>query len=166
MPIQKTITAYAFSELNEKAKEKAREWMRNSIMDNIDWATPITEGAKEDGVIITAWDATQGTASGHTEEGPLSVAQKIQDGHGEGTKTRELAEIFLNERDAAINTEGEDLDKLLDPIDTRFFHDLLKLYGRFYKDYFEERLKDESIDEDIEANEYLFTEKGSRTIVL
>ena len=175
MPTLKTITVYTFDELSEEAKKKAREWMRGHAL-NYDWWDFIYEDAASVGIKITGFDLGRASYCAGTIEDTESTAHAILKNHGEECETHKTASAYLKDRDDAIeaaprNEDGEfedegALDDKLDEIAGEFIKSILEDYRICLQREYEYRLSDEAIDEDIRANEYLFTEGGQRYATL
>ena len=175
MPTVKTITAYTFDELSEEAKEKAREWMRDHALE-YDWWDFIYEDAANVGIKITGFDLGRGSYCNGTIEDAEGTAHAILKNHGEEGETYKTASAYLKERDEAIDAAPRDedgefedegaLDDKLDEIAGEFIKSILEDYRICLQREYEYRLSDEVIDEDIRANEYLFTEEGRRSATL
>ena len=102
---------------------------------------------------------------------PETTAHYITKNHGEQCETYKTAAAYLKERDELIDTWPSDgdqdtLDEKLDELDEEFTESILEDYRIILDKEHDYRLSDEAIDEDISANEYLFTEEGKRSMVL
>lgn len=230
------VKAYEFDELDDKAKEKAREWFRSGNCDDNFWSECTLEEAEEQaalmGIDITNnkdsrgahiyysgfWSQGDGACFEGTWRASDVKADKVADGWGEGPATTEIkriaavfAEIAKKYPHASFTVkhrghyshenctefdfnsgheycEPKDLeafrdsadqtdDGLSDKMDDCFFQgtdDELKeaakdfmrwIYRQLEKEY-EYQNSDEQVDDNIRANEYLFTEGGSRRMVL
>lgn len=173
MPKQITVTAYTFDELNDKAKDKAREWMRRCVGEDYAWADSITDDAANVGLKITGWNLDRGASCELSfEDSEYLTAKKIVENHGDTCDTYQAAQTFLSAKRFAqtaydaddISSEAAD-DLEVAAIDT-FKKALQAAYLDMLRKQWEYALSDESIDEGIQANEYLFTEAGSRCAVL
>lgn len=170
-----SITAYNFDELSDKAKDKAREWMRNSGVCMDEWWDSTYEDAANVGIKITSFDTGRGQEIDGKVEDTESTAHRIVKDHGEGCETYKTAAAYLKERDEAIEaapkdedgeTDTDALDEKLDELGEEFTRAILEDYLEILCDEWAYRLSDEAIDEDIRANDYLFTAEGSRTATL
>ena len=230
------VKAYEFDELDDKAKEKAREWFRSGNCDDNFWSECTLEEAEEQaalmGIDITNnkdsrgahiyysgfWSQGDGACFEGTWRASDVKADKVADGWGEDPATTEIkriaavfAEIAKKYPHASFTVkhrghyshenctefdfnsgheycEPKDLeafrdsadqtdDGLSDKMDDCFFQgtdDELKeaakdfmrwIYRQLEKEY-EYQNSDEQVDDNIRANEYLFTEGGSRRMVL
>ena len=230
------VKAYEFDELDDKDKEKAREWFRSGNCDDNFWSECTLEEAEEQaalmGIDITNnkdsrgahiyysgfWSQGDGACFEGTWRASDVKADKVADGWGEGPATTEIkriaavfAEIAKKYPHASFTVkhrghyshenctefdfnsgheycEPKDLeafrdsadqtdDGLSDKMDDCFFQgtdDELKeaakdfmrwIYRQLEKEY-EYQNSDEQVDDNIRANEYLFTEGGSRRMVL
>ena len=166
MPTQKTVTCYTFDELSDKAKEKARDWMRECTFDNLDWAYFLEEDAKEIGTELIEWNADYGTAKVKMED-PDHTAALILQNHGNATDTWTAADNYTSAMLEASKIEDDDeRGEAVETIRSDFYTELGAAYGIMVRKEYTYRGTDEAIDGDIEANEYLFTESGSRTFTL
>lgn len=170
MPTTRTIQVYQFAELDDSAKDKAREWYRSTI--DYGWWDSVYEYAERIGIKIDSFDIDRHKIGGKATKDPHEVADKILAEHGETCDTYTLAESFLRERDKAVDTaerndDGEfvnewDLDKQLDKIEAEFVRAVLEEYLSILRKEWDYLNSDESVDESILANEYEFDEQGNR----
>jgi hypothetical protein len=173
---QLTINAFTFDELSDKAKDKAREWMRNNGISLDEWWDSTYEDAKQAGIKIEGFDLGRAQSIDGKVDQPETTAHYITKNHGEHCETYKTAAAYLKERDAVIAAARKDengdwldeneLDANLDNVDEEFTRSILEDYRIILDKEHEYRLSDEAIDEDIQANEYLFTENGSRSVTL
>ena len=165
-------TVYSFSELSDAAKEKAREWYRNGALD-YDWWESTYEDAEQAGLKITSFDLERNRhAKGEFISGAENCAWLIENNHGDTCETYKTAKAFLAERDEAVNTAPKDengelenereLDEKLDDIESDFLKSILEDYSILLQKEYEYLMSNESVDENILANEYTFTANGKR----
>ncbi len=173
MAKQITITAYTFDELSDKAKDKAREWMRRCVGEDYGWADFIESDAAEVGLKITGWNLDQGAyCKLEAAFTPNRVSELILEHHGEGCDTRKAAEDYrtsllaIQRKADNGDTNMEEEEDATAQAEQEFLNALQGCYLQMLRAEWEYRLSDEGIDEDIHANEYLFTEDGSRTTIL
>ncbi len=150
----KTITTvvYTFDELNDKAKEKARDWYRLGGFENQDSWDTTSEDAAQIGLKIVSLDdhrANEGEFMGSA----IETMEKIKADHGEVCETYQTALRY----ETALREDPED-----DNIAHEFLHDLLEDYRVMLNKEIEYRYSDEAVDEMILANEYTFTAEGKR----
>ena len=168
----KTITLYEFNELSDTAKEKAREWYRGGALD-YDWWDSIYDDAKRIGIKITAFDLDRNRhATGELLASAEETAHKIEKEHGDSCETYKTAKQYLADRDKLVESAERDengefvdeysLDCALDDLDAEFLNSLLEDYSVILQKEYEYLLSDESVDENILANGYTFTEDGKR----
>jgi hypothetical protein len=171
MPTTVTVTAYTFDELSDKAKDKARERMR-SCLDGDELAQGTVEDADQVGIEITGWDIGRAQQCDLAfREDADETAALILANHGEECDTHKAATAY---RAAIANlaskyteeTEDHDENMAADKIRAAFMVELEGCYLRMLTSEHEDRLSDEAIDEDIRANDYLFTEEGKRSVAL
>lgn len=163
---------YEFDELQDTAKEKARDWYREGAF-NHDWWEHIYEDAATAGLRLKSFDLDRNRpATGEFIAGALECAHKIVDNHGEDCETRKTAEAFLKERDGLVDAAPRDedgefesehgLDEKLDACEAEFMKSILEDYSIILQKESEYMVSNEVVDENIKANEYTFTESGKR----
>jgi hypothetical protein len=148
-----TVKLYQFDELDEKAKERAREWARNDQgMRGQYQFEYLIEDANTIGLDINSLDdhrANEGEFLGTA----LECARKILKNHGKTCETYNTAMRYIDA------LESKD-DNITDVARHEFLHDLLEDYRVLYNQEIEYIYSNEAIDEDMRANEYEFTEGG------
>jgi hypothetical protein len=162
-----TRTLYTFDELSNPAKEKAREWMREFVGGNYDWADFIECDAKSVGLEIKGWNLDRGAYCNLSmTERPDRVCELIMDNHGEGCDTRNAAMEYRAQcTSIALDLEAGRIDQyeaedLEDANKAEFRNNLASCYLDLLRREWEYRMSNEAIDENITANEYEFTEDG------
>lgn len=151
--MRKTICrdVMTFDELNDSAKEKARDWFRERLFD-YDWFDSTYEDAETIGLKITGFDVDRGTITGNLTESVGEVCRRILDNHGASCDTYKLAQQYFKRKSI---TGG--------PFTVEEFQrDLLEEYLVMLRHEVEYMQSNEYIDEGILANEYTFTETGKR----
>lgn len=143
-----TTTVYEFDELNDKAKEKARDWWREHVLD-YDWWEYLCEDAKTIGLEITEFDCYSREIKGKLFKSIGECASLILANHGKTCDTYILAKGYYGNR------------KLGKPYPD-FEYDLLQCYLSLLIKEMDYLLSDEQVDESIEANGYTFTKDGKR----
>lgn len=154
---------YKFSELNEKAQEKAIEKFYYVNVD-YEWWETIYEDANNIGLKITGFDLYRN----HNVQSEFllaanEVAANIFRDHGETCETYKTAKSFMEGWEPVFATymeteEGE--DKLID-MEDEFLKFILEDYSIMLQHEYEYLTSREAIVESIEANEYEFLEDGS-----
>jgi hypothetical protein len=174
----KTIqtTVYEFDELNDDAKEKAREWFREHALD-YDWWESIYEDAANIGLRITSFDLERNRhAKGEFKffGGASQCAGLILTEHGKDCETFKTATAFLKDLEALnkacaevdgddeTNAEFEAWQDKRGLLEQDFERSLLEDYSIILQKEYEYQLSNEQVDESIRANEYTFTETGKR----
>lgn len=168
----KETKVYQYDELSDKAKEKARDWFREASS-GYEWWESTYEDAENVGIKISGFDIGRGSyCKGKFISGSEETAHKIEKEHGETCGTYKKARAYLAERDRIIDAapkdesgdvENEgDLDAALDEADADFLRDILEDYRIILSKEYEFQQSDETIAENIRANEYEFTENGKR----
>jgi len=166
MAKQLTFAAYTFDELSDKAKDKARQWMRESLGANTDWADSIIDDAKQAGVFLPEWDADSGTASVHCPDVERTV-DYILANHGSECDTHKAAKAYRDAMGAIPDTgQDEDEQERTDAAMNILHDELGRCYGNALRAEMEYMFYGEGLDDTIEANSYLFSEDGSRTVTL
>lgn len=172
MSKQIMTTVYQFDELDEKAKEKARNWYRSGALD-YEWWESTYDDAKSIGLEITEFGLDRDRhACGRFIDGALECANSILKEHGETCETYKTAKSFLKERDEVVNTAPKDengdfeneyeLDEKLDDIEADFLKSILEDYSIILQKECEWLMADEQVDDSIRSNEYTFTVEGKR----
>lgn len=146
-----TKTVYEFDELNDRAKEKARDWYREHALD-YDWWECVYEDAANIGLKITGFDLGRAQeCTGVLTESIGKIASLIISNHGKTCDTYKLACDYYEAK------------KLGAPMDEDTFkRHLLECYRIMLDKEFEYLNSSESVDENIRANEYTFSENGKR----
>jgi hypothetical protein len=146
-----TRTLYQFDELpTEKAKDKARDWFREGMF-NYGWWDHIYEDAKNIGLEITSFDDYN--ISGELKVSVTECCSRIIANHGKLCTTYRLAEWFFKNK-----ADNKGKPYFLED----FKREILGLYKIMLKEEIEYMESNESVDENIRANEYEFTEDGKR----
>lgn len=166
MPTTITVTAYSFDELSDKAKDKARQWWRD-LLDAYDVSDWTTEDAKAAGLELTEWDvSSRPTCTIRFAHGARNAAKLILANHGESCDTHTAAKQYLDaEADAVALEDAGDVDgaaEKLEEAESAFRKALERAYAEMLKAEYDHAYSDEVTDENIRANEYLFTEDGKR----
>lgn len=166
-----TTTVYEFDELNDKAKEKARDWYRDGALD-YEWWDSTYEDAERAGLKITSFDLDRNRhACGEFIKYAEDCAKRILAEHGQDCETFKTAAAFLKEREAltikhadpeASNGLTYDGDQAIEECESEFLKSILEDYSIMLQKEMEYLMSDESVDELIRANEYTFTETGKR----
>lgn len=178
MPKTIETTVYKYEEMEDKAKEKAREWYH--LMSCHDkWWTDVYEDAEQAGIKITEFDIDRGSMINGEFDGktPFQVAMYIRYNHGVTCETHKTAVKYLQawevlgpEPDDHTNTPSGDYDydtaqaweKKKEDIDVEFKQAILEDYLSTLRQEYEYKTSKECIEENIIANEYTFTAKGKR----
>jgi hypothetical protein len=159
-----TVKVYKYSELSDKAKEKARDWfLENAVFDY--WYDSTYEDAKQIGIEITGFDIDRGSfcnidlLNGYNKTALLIIEQ-----HGECCDTYIAAKEFLLEYGKLeLDSEGYVKDSEQKETIKETFHIALKnAYLSNLRKEYEYQTSEECIAEGMEANEYEFTENGKR----
>lgn len=158
MPKQKITLVYQFDELDEKAKERAREWYRAGALDYAWWES-VYEDAAQVGLKITGFDVGRAQSiDGELTISAMESVSSILTTHGEDCDTYKLASRYYPQL-LALDIEEEDKAQQLEEEYTR---ELKEEYWHMLNREMEYLLSDECVDETIRANEYEFLETGKR----
>lgn len=153
-----TIELYQFNELNSAAKENARDWYRQGGFD-YDWYDSVYEDAKNVGLKITGFDCGRGSSIDIEYISGWSigdVCRQIIKDHGEHCDTYKFAMEFYRLRHTGYTRkQGEDYRE-------EFLQGIGEEYLSMLRKELEYLESNESIDENIIANEYEFTSTGKR----
>ncbi len=158
MPKQKITTVYQFDELNDEAKEKAREWYRSGALD-YEWWESTYEDAARAGLKITAFDLERAQSiDGELIMSAMESVSNIITTHGEDCDTHKLASRYYPQ---LLAQDIEDEDKA-QQLEEEYARELKEVYWHMLNEEMEYQLSDECVDETIMANEYEFLENGNR----
>lgn len=170
MPRKKEVSVYKFSELKDRAKQRARDWYLQVALD-YEWWENVYEDAANIGLVISGHDISRSPdADGKFTKRATSVAEAILKEHGNSTETYKDARDFLKDwkaKEAAYykadedNTDFEDTREAED-LEEEFLGFLLHDYAQILQTDYEWLISDEQVDEAIESNDYEFNEDGSR----
>lgn len=153
------IKVYSFDELEDSAKEKAREWYREGALD-YEWWEFIYGDAENAGIEITEFDlGGRKHIKGKLTVPALESADAIIADHGKDCGTRKTAEQF---RKALLDYANDEDGEVENPAD-EYLQAILEDYFVMLDHEYEYLLSDENVDEAIRANEYTFLENGERS---
>lgn len=159
MPTTHTILSYKFEELSPKAKERARDWFRESALD-YDWWDSTYEDAASIGLKITGFDLGRGgRVDGSFTQTAKEVAVNIMANHGDECRTYIEAIAFLLEDVEAI---GVDAEEAAEARAQQFERNIRGAYWDILNTESEYLTSDECVDESITANDYDFDADGRR----
>lgn len=148
-----TVKLYQFDELSDKAKEKARDWARNDDGMRQQYEFDyVLEDAKTIGLSIHTLDDRR-CSEGEFIKGALECARLIRENHGKTCETFKTVARYWKGINSNDETERENSEH-------EFLHDLLEDYRVMLNEAVEYAYGQEAIDEDMQANEYEFTEEG------
>lgn len=153
------VKLFQYSELSEKAKEKARQWYLEADTFDFQWDCHV-EDAKNIGLKLTEWDHYRGTIKGELTLDLTQVLANIVKDHGPECATTITAKEYqakyskLSE-EQIINGEDEEIRE-------DFLRAILEDYRVMIDKDYEYSQSEEAIAETMEENEYDFTEAGKR----
>ncbi len=143
-------TVYRFDELEEDAKETARNWFREGAFNYERWNSTY-EDAERIGLQITEFDIDRGTIGGRLLLTGRESARLILNDHGAASPTYETAVDYLYRR-----TRVEPF------IEDDYLYSILQDYLYMLRDEYEYLYSDECVEENIRCNEYEFLTDGER----
>lgn len=152
MPTTHTVLSYKFSELNAKAKDRARDWFREGALD-YDWWDATYDDAARIGLKITGFDLNRGgRVDGKFTESAKDVAANIMANHGDSCRTYiESVDFLLSFCDEPTDEQAEQFERNI----RGAYLDILNNEAAYLT-------SDEACDESIEANDYDFDASGRR----
>lgn len=151
---------FAFDDLDDDAKDVARNWYREGALD-YDWWDSTFEDAETIGLRIKSFELDRGrNATGVFTKDVDEVIELILENHGESCETFKTALQYKGELQIARkNDENQDE---LDEIEEEFRKSLLEDYSIMLQHEYEYLLSDKAVDDMIRANEYTFDKFGNR----
>ncbi len=167
---------FNFEDLDDKAKDVARNWYREGALDH-DWWDSTFEDAETIGLKITSFEIDRGRyAEGEFKffGGAEQCAGLILQNHGDQCETYKTAKQYLADLaklnaeieavdgDDETNCEYETWQDKRGELNDEFLKSLLEDYSIMLQQECDYLLSDEAVDESIEANEYTFTAEGKR----
>jgi len=161
------VKVYEYAELNDEAKEKARQWLLEGGMD-YQWAWEgINNDSESVGLKITEMDPQgQGRSDGRFIGSAIETALKIVKEHGKTCETYKTAKAYL-EAVKALGEEPEDgwsvsEEARLEDLEDEFLRGILSDYRINARKEMEYVESEEYMAETMEANGYTFTKDGKR----
>ncbi len=153
-----TIKVFQYEELNDQAKEKARNWFRQGALD-YNWYESTYEDAAQIGLKIKEFDLYSRNIKGSFTKTEQQVASLIVENHGKDCETFKTAQKFLKD---ISKCEQNESDEEYQQLCEEFLKSLLEDYLVMLQQEYEYFISDEQVAESIIANEYEFTEDGKR----
>ena len=159
----KEINVYTFDELSDRAKERAMNWLLDTIYD---WWESTYEDAANVGLKLTGFDIDRGNyCSGEYITSAEDTATRIVKEHGESRETYKTASAYLaslatlNAKEVTEDNEDE-LDEEREELDQELLKELLEDYLVILRKDYGYQTSEEAARETCEANEYEFDENG------
>lgn len=196
-----TTNVYKFEELDDRAKEKARDWYRQNALD-YDWWDSVYEDAKQIGIILgidmnhkgkdpCIWfSGFSSQGDGACFEGSYRYAKgaskEIRKYAPKDTELHRIADAltkiqrpafyqltatvrhsdrYYHAYSTTIGVNDRDGYEIHDDTENAIVEALRDFMNWIYRQLEKEHdylMSDESVDENIKANEYEFTEEGER----
>lgn len=152
---------FKYSELSDKAKERARIWYMDRGLDYYWWES-IYEDAARIGLKITSFDLDRNRhCTGTFTKTEQQVAQLVIENHGKDCETYKTCKTFLeNVNEMPETTEKNQLQ--WNEICYEFLESILEDYSILLQKEYEYLYSDKCVEENITANEYTFTADGKR----
>jgi hypothetical protein len=147
------INIYKFSELSEKAKEKAVNIFQDINVD-FEWWDGTYEDAVNIGLKITSFDLDRRQITGELTGSGLDTANLIIANHGTENETYKTAQRYF------LSLKNSESDEEIEETEHEFLNDILEDYLIILRKEQEYLTTKEAIIETIESNEYDFTEDG------
>jgi len=93
----------------------------------------------------------------------MDCAKAILKEHGDTCNTYKTAKAYMDALEGELGGQSAEEDReVSERLYDRFLRDLLDDYAHILQEESEYRLSDESVDENIQANEYEFDKNGNR----
>lgn len=169
MPRIKTTqkTVYSFSELTEKAQDKAIDNLYELNIE-MEWWNYTYEDAERAGFKITEFDIDRGNMiRGELAMSVLDSIKAVMEDHGKESDTYKTAESFLARAELLEAQEDDDNcgtydanDYTMDDLTEEYTRAMLEEYLSILRKEYEYQASREQIIETIEANNYEFDENG------
>lgn len=150
------VKVYQYSELNDKAKERARSWFLEGNDMSFEWDC-MKEDAKTVGIKLTEYDYRR-NMKGELLLDFTQVMSNILKEHGESCETYKTAKEYQDKY--VLLTEEQDEEK--EELEIEFLQSILEDYRILMDKDYDYRETEEYISEMMEANEYTFLEDGKR----
>ena len=173
--IMKTVTIklYQFSELSDKAKEKAISRLMEINTDR-DWWDSSYEDAAQVNIKIKGFDIGRGSyVKAEFMQSAYDTANLIILNHGESCETYKTAKTFLQDwnnlvskysdgvkTDVVTEDNEYDFDNEADDLENEFLESISEDYRIILSKQYDYLTSEDAIIETIEANDYYFTEDG------
>ena len=164
-----TIKVYQYSELSEKAKERARHWYLEGLDTYYVWED-LKADAKSVGLILYGTN-NRGNMKGGFEKSAEDCAKRIIAEHGEKCETYKTAAKFVEDRKKIFSAHADDEcetgltfkgDNALGELEDEFLCEICEDYRINLEKEYEYQSSEECITENMAANEYEFDENGRR----
>jgi hypothetical protein len=155
---EETVAVYKFSELDDEAKGKARDWFLQGFP-NYDWWQCVYDDAEMIGLKIIEFDEYNVKAK--FIDKATDCAKSIMREHGENCETYKTAEAFMQDIEplSVDNLDGKHDDEI-EKLEKDFLKSLSEDYRIMLRKEYEYLTSTEHIDESIISNEYEFTANG------
>lgn len=158
------VKVYQYDELNEKAKERARNWFLEACGYDEFWEYSY-EDAENIGIKITSFDLYRRTISGDIITSAPQVIQEILENHGKHCETYKTAKRYepaFKALEMVRDNDDANFDDEWENAEHEFKHDILEDYLAMIQKEYDYVQSKEYLEDGIRANEYEFTENGRR----
>lgn len=168
-----TVKLYQFSELSDKAKEKAISRLMD-INTGSDWWNSSYEDAAQVNIKIKGFDIDRGSyVKAEFMQSAYDTANLIILNHGESCETYKTAKTFLQDwnnlvskysdgvkTDVVTEDNEYDFDNEADDLENEFLESISEDYRIILSNEYYYLISEDAIIETIEANDCYFTEDG------
>jgi len=168
-----TINLYQFSELSDKAKEKAISRLMDINTDS-DWWYSTYEDAAQVNLKITSFDIDRGSyVNAQFMQSAYDTANLIILNHGESCETYKTAQTFIQSWNNLVSKYSDGINKNVvaeeneyefdneaDDLESDFLKSISEDYRIILSKQYDYLTSEDAIIETIEANDYYFTEDG------
>ena len=161
--------AYKLDELSSESREKALSKQAEFNTSDLFWSESVIEDAENISLSIPEWDIYRGTIKGKFTEDAETVAKNIKADHGKHCETYKTAQAFLSDlrklngqfpKDRKTGDREYAYEGERETLENKFLRSLSEDYLSMLKKEYEYSISEERCIEDIEANNYEFTEDG------
>lgn len=190
MPIERTITLYQYDELSDKAKDKAREWFRRASEGDTFWHEYVEEDAKRMATILgisidgngISWSGFSSQGDGASFTGtyqyrPEAVTE-IKAEAPQDTELHRIADVLATighvepyaditrishqySHPYTVRVTNAETDEDVSALQETLRAFMTWIYRQLEHEY-EYQNSDDTVTENIRANEYTFLENGAR----
>lgn len=158
-----TVKLFTYSELSDKAKERARDWYNDVNDFTFEWES-LKEDANTIGLELKSWGYRR-YLKAELNTTPEDICKAIIANHGKTCATYATAVRFLAEFEKLLplyESGDSSYDDKYEDLKTDFLHDISEDYRILADRQYDHTQSEEYIADIMEANEYTFLENGQR----